>query len=461
MAFEAIKKQELFPSIAEVPARKVEEDARRDRYDLAAALSIVRQMETSASRGAVFEEIKSKNRLYRLVDWLYSRAGHLKAGSRILQPLLLLAYMMKCVITLGPFGQQDAKLIAISNFANEHHTIRRVAALIPDVPLLHLTSQMTNIFDRSQLLFAIRMVGSARRIFPFLRILARTHSFMPSARIASALAFYMRFSRILKENQVLNAAIIASNYSPESLGMAAAAHRMGRRVIYANHAPVPANGAVVPPVLADCALFYGEATTKTYQDRSRCIAEIALIGQPGLTRQMEWRDKVSTIGIFLTAGTRPDILKSLIATIRLSMPAVRIIIRQHPVTLLRTDFSGIGVKDMNTELTFGNPLDAEIAACDLVICGNSGVSMNVVSGGRPVAYLSSLDTLPFDANGFVQNRLVYSMPWWTDDLYDRLAAFYKTPGWKAVMQQYDASYGEDASSLEQTAAKKLRRVLSL
>jgi hypothetical protein len=39
-----------------------------ERYDLAAALRIVRQMETSAGRGAVFEEIKRKNPLYRLVD---------------------------------------------------------------------------------------------------------------------------------------------------------------------------------------------------------------------------------------------------------------------------------------------------------------------------------------------------------------------------------------------------------
>jgi hypothetical protein len=55
------------------------------RYDLATALRIVRRMETSAGRGAVFEEIKAKNPLYRLVDGAYSLAGALA-----LQPLVLL-----------------------------------------------------------------------------------------------------------------------------------------------------------------------------------------------------------------------------------------------------------------------------------------------------------------------------------------------------------------------------------
>ena len=57
--------------------------AEGDRYDLATALRIVRRMETSTARGAVFEEIKNKNPIYRLVDTLYSMAG-----ARLVQPLL-------------------------------------------------------------------------------------------------------------------------------------------------------------------------------------------------------------------------------------------------------------------------------------------------------------------------------------------------------------------------------------
>ena len=456
MAFKAVKFDESFGESTEVtPLAPASEPARvRDRYDLATALRIVRAMETSAARAAVYDEIKAKNPVYRLVDSLY-----VKAGAALFQPLILLAYMLKCVVSLGPRAAADAEAVAIAHFPNEHKTIDRVAELAPDVRLHRLTIARAHMLAPAQIAAACQMLMATPRLWGFLRVLARRYSFMPSARIASALAFYMRCSHLLAANKQIAAAIVPSNYSPEAVGMAAAAHHRGRRVVYANHAPVPANGAVVPPVLADCALFYGGATTRTYQRRSRCLAEVAYIGQPGTPRAMQWREALDTVGIFLTAGTKAEVLKSLIASIRLDLPDARIIVRQHPVTLLKTDFSTIGVDDPNTELTIGNPLDDEIAACDLVICGNSGVSMNVLSGGRPVAYLSSLDNISFDANGFVASRLVLSVPWWTDDIYSRLKGFYLTPGWVGVMQSYDASYGVDLAGLHREAGQVLMRHL--
>ncbi|EAQ29448.1 hypothetical protein NAP1_01710 [Erythrobacter sp. NAP1] len=426
----------------------------KDRYDLATALGVVREMETTASRSAVYEEIKAKNLIYRLVDKLYRMAG-----TQILQPLILFAYMLKCVVSLGPFDDESAEAAAISNFPNEHKTIARITALVPDVAIERITVARGHIVSFSQIREALFMIAALPRLWSFLKVLVRRHSFMPSARIASALAFYMRFSRHFAARPQLKSAIVASNYSPEAVGMSAAAHQHGRRVIYSNHAPVPANGAVVPPVLADCAIFYGNKITQTYQSRSRCIADIGLIGQPGTAGEMQWREKVETVGIFLTAGTKADALQSLIATIRVDLPTARIIVRQHPVTLLKTDFSLIGIDDPLTQLTIGNPLDDEIAACDMVICGNSGVAMNVLSGGRPVAYLSSLDGFQFDANGFVASRLVISVPWWTDDIYDRLKGFYNAPGWRGVMQSYDASYGADIAQLRKDAVEVLMRHL--
>jgi hypothetical protein len=424
-----------------------------DRYDLATALRIVRQMETSAGRGAVFEEIKNKNPLYRLVDTFYSNAG----GT--IQSLLLFAYMLKCVVSLGPFDDDGAEAVAISNFDNERHTVERVAALVPDVRLLRLSIKRRHILSSGQFAAVLRMLGSAGRIWSFLSTLVRLHSFMPSARIASALAFYMRFSQLFAERPALVAAIVASNYSPEAVGMAAAAHRMGKRVVYANHAPVPANGAVVPPVLADCALFYGEALRQTYERRSRCTAEVALIGQPWTARAMEWRDEVRTVGVFLTAGTRADVVADLVSAIRANRPGVRILIRNHPVALLKTDLSALG-DDANIEITIGNPLDEEIAACDLIICGNSGVALNALSCGRPVAYLADLDRGKFDGNGFVESGLVCQVTGWSADIYAWLNNFYSRPGWQQVMRSYDASYGANAAALSQQAADMLRRYLS-
>ena len=458
MAFNAVKKSEAFTPPVEIAApvndaaaAPTPDGARlRRRYDLATALGVVREMETSSVRGAVFDEIKAKNPVYRLVDRFYTLAG-----SRFFQPALIFLYMLKCAISLGPFEDDEAEAVSISHFGNEHHTISRVAALVPDVAILRLTLDRRNLLNPAQLRFALKMLGALPRIWSFLRILARTHSFMPSARIASGLAFYLRFAWLFDERSGLKSAIIPSNYSPESVGLAAAAHQAGRHVIYANHANVPANAAVVPPVYADCALFYGERNTQTYAERSACSAEVAYIGQPATSHAMEWRDEVNTVGIFLTAGTKVDVLKSLIATIRVDLPQARILIRQHPVLLLKTDFSSLELDDDNVELTIGNPLDEEIAACDMVICGNSGVVLNVLSGGRPVAYLASLDSVGFDANGFVASRLAYSMPWWSEDVYERLKAFYQTPGWQGVMQSYDAAYGADMDVLREQAAQTL------
>jgi len=422
------------------------------RYDLAIALRTVRAMETSAGRGAVFAEIKDKNPLYRFVDMIYSRAG-----TRTMQPLLLFAYMLKSILSVGPSKGGDATAVSISNFANEHHAIDRVAALMPNASLARLTLRRRHILSVGQLRAAGRMLVSAPRIWPFLSRLARSHSFMPSARIASALAFYIRFMQYFADHPGVSAGIVPSNYSPEAVGLAAAAHRAGRRVIYVNHAPVPANGPLVPPVLADCAIFYGEAIRQTYERRSRCLAEVALIGQPWTARPMEWRDQVRTVGIFLTALTRTQAVAELVAAITASWPDVRILIRNHPVALLQSDFSDLTARYKNLAVTIGNPLDDEIGLCDVIICGNSGVAMNAVSGGRPVAYMNTLDGSAFDHNGFVASGLVCHVKSWTAGTYRTLRDFYGNPEWQAVMKSYDASYGGDAEALRRAAAEVIAR----
>jgi hypothetical protein len=70
VGFEAVKAR-VAPGVA--PAAAVIAPAgetRSQRYDLAGAIRVVRQMETSAARGAVFAEITRKNVAYRLVDRL-------------------------------------------------------------------------------------------------------------------------------------------------------------------------------------------------------------------------------------------------------------------------------------------------------------------------------------------------------------------------------------------------------
>jgi hypothetical protein len=251
--------------------------------------------------------------------------------------------------------------------------------------------------------------------------------------------------------------IVPSNYSPEAVGLAAAAHGLGRRVVYINHAPVPANAAMVPPVLADCAILYGDAVRRIYERRSRCVADVALIGQPWPSRAMEWRNQIKTVGIFLTAGTNTDALSKLVAAIRETHPNAHILIRNHPVALLKSDFSDLSARFEKLSVTIGKPLDEEIAACDLIICGNSGVAMNAVSGGRPVAYLDTLDKGAFDYIGLIERGLICHVKGWSADVYSQLKDFYERREWRAVMRSYDASYEADAEALKRVAAEIVLR----
>ena len=425
--------------------------------ELVCALLTVRQMETSNGRTMVFDEIKQKNPVFRIADHIYDLSGE-----RFFQPFLLLLYMLKCVLSVGATRQVSPtdEAVAISTFENERTAVARISALVSDIAILNLTLKRAYAFRLPNMLQALALIVSIGRVWPLLTKLARNYPFMPSARIASALAFYMSFRKFFEKQSRINAAIIASNYSPEAVGLAAAARHSGRNVVYTNHSPVPAKSAYVPAVRADFALFYGERVTQTYRRRSRCAAEVALIGQPVLARKMEWREQISSVGIFLTAGTKNEVLQDLVESIRLSLPSARIIVRQHPVTLLKIDLTAVDVTDPNLEFTLGNPLEEEIARCDLVICGNSGVALNVLSGGRPVAYISSLDRLPFDYNGFVENRLVHWMPWWSDDAYDRLRDFYQSPQWQKIMRSYDAGYGADGGKLLRSAGQAVRPYLT-
>ena len=422
----------------------------KPRYTLTTALLIVRAIETSSSRGAVFAEIIGKNPFYRLVDAMY-----VAAGKKVFQPLVLFLYMLKCVTSLDPFNGRSSNAVSVTNFVNESRAVSRLASMLPHVSIACLTLRRRNVLRLSQLGPAVRLLGAAPRIWPFLLRIAGAHSFMPSARMASALAFYIRFGRVFDDSSGLKAAIIASNYSPEAVGLAAAAHNCGRSVIYVNHAPVPAKSAVVPQVLADCAALYGDAIRRVYESRSRCLAEVVLIGQPGETRPMTWRDEIDCVGIFLTALTRPEAIEDLVQKIRATRPKARILIRNHPVPLLKTDLAALAANYGDIDVTIGVPLEEEIAACDIVFCGNSGVTMNVLRGGRPVAYSERLDGLPFDYNGFVESGLAFHASEWSLDLYRKLFEFYDRPAWRDVMRSYDSSYQGDRAELQRSAAARI------
>ncbi|CAN0595319.1 unnamed protein product, partial [Ectocarpus sp. 12 AP-2014] len=220
------------------------------------------------------------------------------------------------------------------------------------------------------------------------------------------------------------------------------------------------NSPYVPPVFADFAFFNGTAIHDTYRSRSACQALPVLIGLEGSSRALAWSSDVRTVGIFLTALTRVPTLSRLVRDIRLTHPEAHILIRHHPVALLKTDLSQLEAETPGLRVTIGTPLENDIADCDVVVCGNSGVILNTLRAGRPVAYLPELDDLPLDYNGFLEGGLVPLMEGWDAKSYGSLKAFYHQPDWNQIMRRYDASYLCSAAELEQTARETLLTLLA-
>lgn len=403
-------------------------------------MQIVRKLETNETRGAVFEEICRKNRIIRWADRSY----------RMVRPFrrcIIALYMLKSAVTLGPVPSKTARILAAANFANEAHAVARVFGIVPMIEIARMHNHRRNLFRLSQTLVFLKSLSRLPRIWRIIGKISRKHSFMPACRIASVLAYYMRFEEILKTTQI-EITLTASNYSPESVSLLAAAQKRSIPSVYINHAPVPLHSPYVPPVLSDFCLFHGEQTRKTYEQRSQISGRVILIGQEGQVSPLVWRDKPASVGIFLTALTRSETIETLVSEIKASHPDMNILIRHHPVSLLETDLTSLLKNYSDIKVTMGTPLDDDIAVCDLVFCGNSGVVQNTLRGGRPVAYFPELDQLSFDYNGFHKNGLVHRVSGWSAELYQSLHNFYETPAWKHAMRDYDASYDQPKEELE-------------
>jgi hypothetical protein len=188
---------------------------------------------------------------------------------------------------------------------------------------------------------------------------------------------------------------------------------------------------------------------------------VSLIGIGSPTAPMMWNERPFSIGIFLTALTKIATVEQLIREISENRADITVNIRHHPVSLLQTDMTPLIAEFPNARVTLGGPLEDDIDDCDVVICGNSGVALNVLRVGKPAGYCNALDELPYDYNGFVANQLVPEIHSWREDTYERLRKFYTQPAWHDVMVRYDASYGQDREHLEAACRQALIKRLGL
>ncbi len=276
------------------------------------------------------------------------------------------------------------------------------------------------------------------------------------------MTYYVRFRHLLERHDV-KAVFIANHYSPECLALAAAAHRSGRKVLFTNHANATWHEGYLPPLYSDLAAVTSQAVLDTYQKNSS--REIGAVFVPQVSAQRSMRSQVEpkepvTVGIFLTALTSMTRLSALIGQLESDPKVGRIVIRPHPVMVVNEDLSDICVEGGRVENAGGMPLYDNIELCDVAICGNSTVTIELLRGGVPVFYDADLDGLSYDYNGYVKHGLVLPMPSVLDrPALQALDRFYGSPSWVNTMRYFDAGYQREEAEMFRRLNDALHRTV--
>jgi hypothetical protein len=413
-------------------------------YFLGRACWIVRKLDGSPGRLAVFEDVVRKNFKVRISYGLYKNAPD------FLKTFLLILYGAKCYLSVNWRGAGRVDLACFASYPNEQVAIRHVRRRLRGLALADLTIAKRNCFALTSLMAVPALLLLAFRWRRVARRLVRRFHFLPACRIFSTITYHARFRDLLKGRDV-PAVFIANHYSPECLGLAVAAHQSGRKVLFTNHANATWEEGYVPPLYSDLAAVTSRAVLDIYTQARRRRIDAVFI--PPASPQQAMRTRFGageevTVGIFLTALTNMDRLQALVTQLKADPLVTRILIRPHPVKVINEDLSGLCTADDRVRETGSMLLSDNIAQCDLAICGNSTVTIEILRGGRPVFYDAGLDRCRYDLNGYLKRALVPPLPEGVDAAsLKSLGGVYEAPTWQEKMRYFDASYGRNEEAM--------------
>ena len=429
-------------------------------YSLGRACWIVRKLDGSAGRRAVFEDVVRKNPIIRFFYVLYGNSPE------FLKSLLLLLYSLKCYLSLKWGGDRRIDIAFFASYPNErvvlNHLGHQLAGRLGGLRQGSLAIGRANCLGLEALRALPAFIANVPRLYRLAGKYVRRFHFMPACREISVITYYMRFRRLLAASDP-EAVFIANHYSPECLALATAAHAAGRKVIFTNHANATWIKGFVPPLYCDLAAVTSQAVLDVYRAHSDNPFEVVFVPLAVPQRPLRTRIDIGrpiTIGIFLTALTRTDRLGALVAQLEAYPWVGRILIRPHPVKAIKEDLSGICNASSRTSESGDLSLFANIAECDFAICGNSSVPIEILRAGVPVFYDHTLDCAIHDLNRFLNLGLVPALPLRLDQgAFDALAAFYGKAAWREAMAYFDASYQKDEAAMIQRLSEAVRAIV--
>lgn len=376
--------------------------------------------------------------------------------------LLLVLYGLKCYLSVNRSVAENAEIAYFASYPNERVVLGHLRRHLSALPADTITVGRRNCFRPASLLSLPSFLGTVLRLRRIAAGLVRRFHFMPACRIFSTTTYYLRFCRLLQGHDA-KAVFIANHYSPECLALAAAAHRLGWKVLFANHANATWESGYVPPLYSDFAAVTSQAVLDIYLRHSRKNINAVFIPLPSPQRSMRRVGEPGqpvTVGIFLTALTNTARLRAVVRELERIPEVRRVLIRPHPVRAVNEDLSEICGDSDRTVATDGGPLFNTIVQCDVAICGNSTVTVEVLRGGVPVLYDAGLDRVTYDYNGYVKAGLIPAATTVLDGSALRAVnQFYANPSWASTMRYFDAAYQQDEDAMFQRLNDAVREIL--
>ena len=429
----------------------------KTHHHLLIAIRRILKEDTSAIRDQVFVEIASRKPIIQLV---YNVHKLLKRS--LISSVMIGCYGVKSMLALSVRKNKEAEILFTFFYPNERSSRDVIARSIGEEKIEDVTHKNYLMFSPKNIILFFKFFFSFKSVLKYLKIIHRinkNYEFMPACRAASTIGFYIRFKNELMSKN-FKAVLVSKTYSPDCLSLVWSAKSLNIPTIYSAHSFIPPLDLKKPPISFSLLILQGQNMHQILERRAPIEGRVIYKGIDAKPKQMQidrLKESGMRIGIFLSGRMNISGIEKQVKNIFSFLNAKSILIRLHPVAITSVDIRYLEDSYSNLELSFNNTLSEDLEKCDLVVVGGSGVALEALKMGFPCVYVSSLEDLAFDYNGFVESGIIWHWP--EDKPLDigMLKNFYSS-NWIEKFNNYDPFY-ETSDVVEDKIKLELSKLL--
>lgn len=297
----------------------------------------------------------------------------------------------------------SADIVFFGETQNNRRALDEVGRLLVGRRDLHMAfaSRRAGLLDR---LHRWAAFGNIRRASALIARYQRAAPFLSMQLLIGAAAFAFYQDRLARQSCKM--IVLANDHSPVPAAIMFSARHRGIATVYRQHAPVTAE---FPPLRCDLALLYDQVSCDAYRAAEghgvQGKTHTAIVSPfEESCRPIDPACPLTTVGICLSLVWTAGAVEQLIDELLGHGPVKRIILRPHPAN--QQNLSCL-LKRPGVALDIpGAPVSAFASTINLAIVPNSGICIELLHRGVPVAYMAGLDALGHDLYGFVEAGIV-------------------------------------------------------